>query len=135
MAIGILILIAVIIYFVAFNKSKKELNQTIHSQGGMEFKYQVLLDKIRGEDSKLKITALTENTLTLSEALPNGYLNFHLTETFDKLHVRFNLQDKILGLNKFDWDFNPKLNQDRMFEEIQQGLALFDTRVSNKKFY
>lgn len=134
MAIVILILVAVIIYLVAFNKSKHELSHSIQVQGGMEFKYQKLLKNLRSQDPAYRILARTENTITIGNSFTSGYINFHLVETFDKLHVRFNLQNNILGHNKFDWDFSPNLDQDRMFEEILQGLALLDTRLHNKHF-
>ncbi|NCQ11419.1 MAG: hypothetical protein GW809_04585 [Bacteroidetes bacterium] len=134
MVVIILILIGVIIYLVAFNASNNNLKQQIHHQGGMLLKYSTLINYLESLDPNFKILAVTDKTVTIGYNVPSGYIDFHIVQTFVKLHVRFNLQNNIIGHNKFDWDFNPSLDQAKMFEEIQQGLALFDTKLSNKHF-
>jgi len=129
MVVIILILIGVIIYLVAFNASNNNLKQQIHHQGGMLLKYSTLINYLESLDPNFKILAVTDKTVTIGYNVPSGYIDFHIVQTFVKLHVRFNLQNNIIGHN-----FNPSLDQAKMFEEIQQGLALFDTKLSNKHF-
>ena len=130
MVVIILILIGVIIYLVAFNASNNNLKQQIHHQGGMLLKYSTLINYLESLDPNFKILAVTDKTVTIGYNVPSGYIDFHIVQTFVKLHVRFNLQNNIIGHN----NFNPSLDQAKMFEEIQQGLALFDTKLSNKHF-
>lgn len=134
MKIIILILIGIIIYIVSFNKSKNELDHSIRSYGGMDLKYKRLLDNLRILNPEFKILAQTQNSITIGSLLPNGYMNFHLVHTFDKLHIRFNIKESVIGYHKFESVFHPELSQDRMFEELKQQLALLDTKLYNKYF-
>lgn len=113
-----IIIIAVIGFIIyQINKDhKKHVNTNITNYGGMQTKYNVLIEYLKASGQQI------QKTTKESVMLASKSMNWNLDYVGNNLEVRMNAFMPLLGNIKNKWTFPNGYPQEKMIEEIENYL-------------
>lgn len=130
MKIIIILVITVIIYIIIkFLSDVNRQKGNIRREGGMQKKYQILLNHILSADSKARIIRVTDDSITAGVQSIGGTTLFILTQTFGNITVQWKVDSPLFGKHHLEWDFNESMNQDIMFDKISKDLIDYQNKL------
>ncbi len=128
----ILILI-ISIFLIRFFYTRNKQAQKIAREGGMLHKYRTLIEIISSGDSRVKIYKVTSDSVLLGLSNIGGSTMFYLTQTFGHISVQWKVDSPILGKQSLEWDFDEYLDQEKMFEKINNDITKYQNNMMTAK--
>ena len=129
----IFVVIALIaLYFFGFQKANTKQKSDLFLEGGMLIKYAELVRRIQSTDSGLSYSQITDTHAIISGRGKYRSITYDLIHAFDKIHIKWNMTDPMLGNFNLDWKFDNGMGQDVMFANIQDGMRRFRESMANR---
>lgn len=125
------IALVIVAIFAKFLYDKNKQSVQIGRQGGMSNKYKTIVAHLMGGHSNSKIFQETSDSLTLGVSSAGGTTVFRLIQTFGKVAVIWELNSPLFGKHKLEWEFPEFMDQDKMFERINDELGQYQTNAIN----
>ncbi len=117
------IIFAAVLLFCFTLLLRSETAKKIGSQGGMLIKYNILINYLTFEGSKI---IYNTNTAVIIEArAQNVVTTYQIIQAFDLLSIEWKMNSVFTGVHKLKWNFNENVNQHEMIRIIENDLAKY----------
>lgn len=132
--VGVIFVILALLawYAYGFNKGNVKQKHDLSLQGGMLIKYAKLIRHIQSTDPGLSFSQISDTHAIISGKGKYRAVKYDLIHAFDKIHIRWNMVDPMLGNFNLEWKFDNGMGQDTMFANIQDSMKRFREAMANR---
>lgn len=117
------IILAVVVWILfSFIRDLNKQKNNIKQQGGMKLKYRVLIDNILSKSPQNMEVKETSDSILIGASSAMGSVLFMIVQTFSVVTVQYKSKNPMIGNVKLEWEFNPNMDQNLMFEKIDSDL-------------
>lgn len=130
--IGIIILATVIYIIFKFLSDVNKQKEMVKKSGGMQKKYQTLLNYILAGDSRAKVLKVTDDSIIAGAQSIGGTTLFILTQTFGNITIQWKVDSPVFGKHSKEWIFSESIDQEVMFDKINNDLTIYQSKLFNQ---
>lgn len=118
-AFVIFIILAIVVYFISYNKGNNEDIKKIYSQGGIDNKFYTLINYFYSIDRNMRILSKSDKYMTVG-AIMNGtdMMEFSLHYNFSRVTIIWRFDTPIFGAISEKFEFPDYYSQEMMIDEI-----------------
>lgn len=108
----------------------KEENKVIN-QGGMFFKYKVLIDSIKNSYPGSNVTKRSNTSIAITFDYREALTVFTINQGYGEVHVFWSFSSFLYDNLRLNWKFPEDMPQEQMVSKIETDLMIFHENLLN----